>query len=319
MTNKLERGRLLAQLRQVPASSLDVHFGPTYPLTYVDSNGRLRFVKNALDRLMHVQGMGYDDAVSWLVEHGFGTGEGIAVAEADAGAENAVQSAVDRRIVAQLRQVSAAVGCPLQVFAFDPDTRNHGYEIFPPGKSENSWTAEDWVRGLPVLKAKNLNRLGIYAFPAKSVTDRALVIVDDIMDGKREPTVADSYVKTACPNIYMHTSDAKTQGVFVVPGDPRRGSDDYRAILWLAKAENIWHGDPGINNVRHAFRLPGFFNTKDKYREKPPLVRIIGTPHAGPSEYILRQLDAAREAVKAEENVKKACKPTSVSTSPSPR
>ncbi len=309
---KEARRQLAAQLKVITADDLAEYFGPAYPLTYTDGAGRVRPVRTALDRLMHVEGMEYDAAINWLVEQFAGGGEeaamaqiaNTAAAQARDAAEIQIRSAIDRRIIAQLQQLSAACGCSLQVYAFKPDAKNQGFEVFPPGKSQNEWTADDWAKGLAVLKAKNGEGMGIYAFPARTVTDRAVIVVDDIHDPKvRTEAAADAYVKLAEPNILLQTSTEKTQGLFVVPGDTH--GEDYRALLRLAQTENREHGDPGVNNLRHAFRLPGFYNHKRKYHNAPPLIRISGSPHAGASPYILRRLAEERALLTVEETAKR--------------
>ncbi len=312
-----ERRRLVASLKIITATDLNAWFGDVYPLTYVDRMGRTRPVKTALDRLMHVERMDYDNAIEWLVEHCAAGGEPAAMAEianaaaesARADAELAVQSAIDRRIVAQLKQVSAAVGAELQVFAFNPDEKDQGYELYPRGRSVNAWTAEDWAPNLALLKAKNFEGMGIYAYPAKTVTDRALILVDDVHDPQRRSREdSDAWLALAQPNLVLQTSGRKSQAVLVAPGDPRKGGPDYEVLKRVAQDENRRHGDPGVNNLRHSFRLPGFYNRKEDYKAAPPLVRLIGAPHAGPSPYILRRIAEARAAVEAEEAIKKVAR-----------
>lgn len=298
-----ERHALVGRLRVITASDLNSFLGDVYPLTYVDRQGRIRPVRTAIDRLMHVHGMGYDAAIDWLLETVIGADAAVAMTELDIAAASMESplpqlSAVDRRIVRGLALTSQALGCPLAVYAFAPDRRGEGYALYPRGSSANAWTASCWLENMPLLKAKNSDGLGIYAFPALSVTDRALILVDDIHDpARRTKAESDAYITDSNPNLVIQTSHEKTQAIFSVPCNPKKGGPDYRAVLNLAQHENKAHGDPGVNNIRHAFRLPGFFNKKEKYKADPPLVRIIGTPHAGPSAYIMSRLAAERRAL----------------------
>lgn len=300
------RRDLVSRLRVITASDLNPLLGDAYPLTYVDRQGRIRPVRTAIDRLMHVHGMGYDAALDWLQETVIGADAVAMEQDVAASMESPLPqlSAVDRRIVRGLELMSTALGCPLSIYAFAPDRRGEGYALYPRGSSANEWTGTaSWIENLSLLKAKNSDGLGIYAFPALSVTDRALILVDDIHDpARRTRAESDAYITDSNPNLVIQTSHEKTQAIFSVPCNPKKGGPDYRAVLNLAQYENKAHGDPGVNNIRHAFRLPGFFNKKEKYKANPPLVRIIGTPHAGPSEYIMSRLAAERRAL-AEDGV----------------
>ncbi len=306
-----ERLALVRSLKQITAADLDPLLGSVCPLFYFDGAGRRRPVRTALDRLLHCEPrMAYAEAVRFLLDHFADGGEEATLAAlANAAAvasgredSQTMRSRIDMRIVSGLRQVSEALGCPLAVYAFAPDERNRGMELFPHGRSVNEWNVDDWGKNLALLKGKNLEGFGIYAFPAMSVFDRAVYVVDDVADGKRPAATVEAYINESDPNIYLQTSALKTQALFCMPGDPRRGSADYRALLRTVQEENRLHGDSGINNLRHAFRLPGFYNKKRKYAEKPPLVSIIREPHRGPSKYMLQRLAAVRAAI-AEEDV----------------
>ena len=307
-----ERLALVRSLKQITAADLDPLLGSVCPLFYFDGAGRRRPVRTALDRLLHCEPrMAYDAAVRFLLDHFADGGEEAALAALAHAATASVEensqtmrsrSRIDMRIVSGLRQVSEALGCSLAVYAFDPDERDRGMQLFPHGRSVNEWTVDDWAENLPLLKAKNLEGFGIYAFPAASVSDRAVFVVDDAADGKRPAAMVNAYIEASDPNIYLRTSALKTQALFSIPGDPRRGSADYRALLRTVQEENKLHGDPGVNNLRHAFRLPGFFNKKKKYEERPPLVSIIREPHRGPSQYMLQRLAAVRGTI-AEEDI----------------
>ena len=306
-----ERLALVRSLKQITAADLDPLLGSVCPLFYFDGAGRRRPVRTALDRLLHCEPrMAYDAAVRFLLDHFADGGEEAALAAlANAAASvkedcQTMRSRIDMRIVSGLRQVSDALGCPLAVYAFDPEAKDRGMELFPHGRSVNEWNANDWAENLPLLKAKNLEGFGIYAFPAASVSDRAVFVVDDVADGKRPAAMVNAYIEASNPNIYLRTSALKTQALFSIPGDSRRGSVDYRALLRTVQEENRLYGDPGVNNLRHAFRLPGFFNKKKKYEEKPPLVSIIREPHRGPSAYMMQRLAAVRLAIAAEESLK---------------
>ena len=225
-----ERLALVRSLKQITAADLDPLLGSVCPLFYFDGAGRRRPVRTALDRLLHCEPrMAYDAAVRFLLDHFADGGEEAALAALAHAATASVEensqtmrSRIDMRIVSGLRQVSDALGCPLAVYAFDPEAKDRGMELFPHGRSVNEWNANDWAENLPLLKAKNLEGFGIYAFPAMSVFDRAVYVVDDVADGKRPAATVEAYINESDPNIYLQTSALKTQALFSIPGDPRR-------------------------------------------------------------------------------------------------
>ena len=299
---------LRARLNRIPAAALQLG---AHDLHYRDRAGTVRDVKSAYDALMHIgEHLSYAEATARLcvLFPAVASGEDF-LPEPQAMKDLPLD---DQRILRAVRTMFAAIGDRrVRILAVDPDEEDKhkaGRHLFPKGSRVNSWGYEDVARTLDTLKFFNRQGYGIYAMPPE-VADYAVIVVDDIANpglvaeaggrrfGRTEAT-AEKYALLTRPNLYMRTSPAKTQGIFVIDGYDLRVPDVRQILLEMAQEENAWHGDIGVNNLTHAFRVPGFMNTKERYKTKAedgrklqPIVKIEGEPHTGMSEYIRSRID----------------------------
>ncbi len=304
---------LRARLNRIPAEALDL--GP-HDLHYQDRAGTVRDVKTAYDALMHIgEQLSYAEATARLAVLFPDVAEGRVALPARQPMK--MLPLDDQRILRAIRLMFSALGNRhVRILAVNPDEKDEhkaGRHLYPKGSHINSWGYDDVARTLDTLKYFNSQGFGIYAMPLESA-EYAIIVVDDVENPDlimeigghrigRTKVAAEKYVIISNPNLYMRTSPVKTQAIFVIEGYNLSIPDVRKNMLEMAQEENIWHGDPGVNNLVHAFRVPGFMNTKNKYkimtedgRIIQPIVKIEGNPHTGMSDYIrLRIAETRRE------------------------
>jgi hypothetical protein len=183
--------------------------------------------------------------------------------------------------------------CPLQILAIDPN-RKKGVNLYPKNKTENEWRLEDLADNINLLQAKNAEGYGIYALAAQSA-NCDIILIDDVENENRnkEEVSSTSWWPQMKPNIYMRTSPKKTQALFKIDKDKKAAKEkeayEKERRLQLSQLLNKSIGDPGQNSLRHAFRIPGFRNTKAAYIE-PWFVKLESS-NLGASSWILEELD----------------------------
>jgi hypothetical protein len=202
------------------------------------------------------------------------------------------------------------------VIVVDPNTDDNAKDengrtdrkVYPVGK-QRQWIRRDFndPDSLLILRHENANGRGILAIPAIDLHVDILVLDDVVNPNRQNP----AWLGSLCPDIYMQTSPYKSQALFVLPrmdgsitkdghhfpvcgyintkdGRLRRDKEhdeEYAARLQFVQRLNRQYGDPGLNSLRHAFRLPGFRNTKNAYADDhhfiPLADGIAGNPIPG--------------------------------------
>ena len=164
--------------------------------------------------------------------------------------------------------------------AGNPRLDRHGQPILKPvmitinlcrpggkGTPQTPWTLDDLLDDDNLKKIKGFNARGfaVYITPQEQGTNQIYLLVDDF-----QPSLLDVF---GAPNSLCQTSPASRQAVYVVPFD-----HDRRLYVDVFNYLNLAHGDPKISGLRHPFRLAGFSNQKEKYRNedgKFPFVKLV--------------------------------------------
>lgn len=281
-----------------PAERLfTVHLLHSFAAEYADSTGRRRPVRNAIDRLCGLEGLSYGRATIWLMEHY----AELSAETVESGAAETVASAgisaIDQRILRDLAAFTAALDCPFEIWAMNPNDKRKkdGFKICDVNN------LDDVRKHLKILKAKNCQGYSIYGIVPVS-TETAVIVLDDVEnldDAKAEKRhsrrAAAAYIAKSMPNVYLRTSPGKTQALFRLPYNPLR---DYEVYKRLVQEENQAFGDIGLNSLRHFFRLPGFRNTKARHANVNFFVALEGS-RRGVSPYMAARAAAMREAMAA--------------------
>lgn len=309
------------RLRTIPAAALNEWLGDAYPLE-IESGGRRRRVQNAYDRLVYhgipedgrCRRLSFAEATEWLAERFPADVDGIAQSAAENAATEARTSAAEtatawlrKRILRDVRLVYDALGVSeLRILAIKPKEKGEGgkkksagIRLTPEGASEGTpMTVADFERNLPLLMAKNAEGFGIYAQARmRGEVDgvRDVLLIDDIERPAsdsleaRGPEDVRNFIEASDPNLYLRTSQFKTQALYSLPLEPGDRDHDLRnAVL---RRLNAAYGDPAIaksGSIIHTFRLPGFLNHKRSADAFP--VQIIRKPHAGASTWAQEQI-----------------------------
>lgn len=247
----------IAALRTIPVDEVRQAFDLP-----PDTNNKK--VRNAVDVLVHQNGMQYADAVQTLAERYPGVVSGDALVntiDTDTIKRRldlaGVPDTLKRTGADVLRQLDAFGAERFHIYGNAPDRNFTSASNTPDG-----WSKEEVLRNLPFLAKMNMDGGHIYIDPQYG-DSKIKIPVDDVQQG---------FIDNYRPSMALNTSREKQQAHYVID---RKYEKEFYDVL----TENInarW-GDPKIRTADHDSRLAGFSNRKPAYEDengKYPFVKV---------------------------------------------